>query len=239
MPNCSLLAFIFEPKGTGHGSLNSTLASRGSDPHHHSSGYLLALGAAMSVTSKAEAVRVPEQSVESSASAVEWAAIVGGALGAVGISIILFTLGSGLGLSTVSPWSFSNPSPTTFGVVAGVWLIITQWLASALGGYLTGRLRTKWVGIRTEEVFFRDSAHGFLAWALATVLAAVFFALAAAAVASAPDATANAPSVSAEAAEQARRAAAAFSVFTSLSLLIGAFIGSVSGALGGYHRDEV
>jgi hypothetical protein len=193
----------------------------------------------MAVTSKAEAVRVPEQSVESSASAVEWAAIVGGALAAVGISIILFTLGSGLGLSTISPWSFSNPSPTTFGMVAGVWLIVTQWIASAMGGYLTGRLRTKWVGIRTDEVFFRDTAHGFLAWALATVLVAAFFALAAAAVTAAPEATANAASVSAEAAEQARRAAAAFSVFTALSLLIGAFIGSVSGALGGYHRDDV
>ena len=193
----------------------------------------------MNIASKAEAVRVPEQSVESSASAVEWAAIVGGALGAVGLSIILFTLGSGLGLSTVSPWSWSNPSPTTFGMIAGVWLIITQWLASALGGYLTGRLRIKWVGIRTDEVFFRDTAHGFLSWALATVLVATFVSLAAAAAASAPEATANAAAVSAEAAEQARRAAAAFSTFTALSLLIGAFIGGVAGALGGYHRDDV
>ena len=193
----------------------------------------------MANSTKSEAVRVPEQSVESSASAVEWAAIVGGALGAVGISIILFTLGSGLGLSTVSPWSWSNPSPTTFGVMAAIWLIVTQWLASALGGYLTGRLRTKWVGIRTDEVFFRDTAHGFLAWALATVLVATFIALAASAAASVPEATANAATVSGEAAEQARKAAAAFSVFTALSLLVGAFIGCVSGALGGYHRDDV
>ena len=193
----------------------------------------------MANSTKSEAVRVPEQSVESSASAVEWAAIVGGALGAVGISIILFSLGSGLGVSTVSPWSWSNPSPTTFGVVAAIWLIVTQWLASALGGYLTGRLRTKWVGIRTDEVFFRDTAHGFLAWALATVLVATFIALAASAAASVPEATANAATVSAEAAEQARKAAAAFSVFTALSLLVGAFIGCVAGALGGYHRDEV
>jgi hypothetical protein len=192
----------------------------------------------MAVTSKTEAVRVPEQSVESSAAAVEWPAIVGGALGAVGISIILFTLGSGLGLSTVSPWSFSNPSPTTFGMVAALWLIITQWLASALGGYLAGRLRTKWVGIRTDEVFFRDTAHGFLAWALATVLVAAFFGLAAAAVTAVPEAT-GAASVSAQATEQARRAAVTFSFFTALSLLIGAFVGGVSGALGGYHRDEI
>jgi hypothetical protein len=150
-----------------HGPLDPTLAYWGTDPNYHPSRPVVAL--AMAATTKTEAMRVPEQSVESSASAVEWAAILGGALGATGISIILFTLGSGLGLSTVSPWSWSNPSPTTFGIAAGIWLIVTQWLASALGGYLTGRLRTKWVGIRTDEVFFRDTAHGFLAWALATV----------------------------------------------------------------------
>src|SRR6185437_15674899 len=149
----------------------------------------------MAINTKSDAVRVPEQSVESSASAVEWAAIVGGALGAVGISIILFTLGSGLGFSTVSPWAWSNSVPTTFGMVAGIWLIITQWLASGLGGYLTGRLRTKWVGIRTDEVFFRDTAHGFLAWALATVLVATFFGLAAAAVTASPETAAGAASV--------------------------------------------
>jgi len=192
----------------------------------------------MAINTKSDAVRVPEQSVESSASAVEWAAIVGGALGAVGISIILLSLGSGLGLSTVSPWSWSNPSPTTFGVVAAIWLIVTQWLASGVGGYLTGRLRTKWVGIRTDEVFFRDTAHGFLAWALATVLVATFLTLAASAVATVPEAT-TAAAVSAEAAEQACKATANFSIFTALSLLVGAFIGCVAGALGGYHRDEV
>ncbi len=26
---------------------------------------------------------------------------------------------------------------------------------------MTGRLRTRWVGIHTDEVFFRDTAHGF------------------------------------------------------------------------------
>jgi MFS family permease len=117
-------------------------------------------------------------------------------------------------------------------------LVITQWVSSAFGGYLTGRLRTKWVGIRTDEIFFRDTAHGFLAWALAAVLMAALFSLVSAAMVAGASAGAD-TTVTAEAADQARKAAASFSLFTSVSFLIGAFIASVAGALGGYHRDEV
>ena len=187
------------------------------------------------------AAPVAEKSVESSASAVEWASIFGGALAAFGVTIILLTLGPGLGLATVSPWSLTNPSPTTFGTVAAIWLVVTQWLSSAFGGYLAGRLRTKWVGVRTEEVFFRDTAHGLLAWALATLLIAVLVTLGSAATAGVAAAAASAPSgtpVSPEAADQARKIAVAFAFTTSLSLLIGAFVASAAGALGGFHRDE-
>jgi hypothetical protein len=109
-----------------------------------------------------------------------------------------------------------------------------------LGGYLAGRLREKWVGIRTDEVMFRDTAHGFLAWALATLIVVTLLTLGSltVAVATATPATTGG-SVSPEAAEAARKAAVAFAFYSSLSLLIGAFIGSVAGALGGYHRDEV
>lgn len=107
-------------------------------------------------------------------SPVSWAAIIGGAVTAVAITLLLVALGSGIGLSSVSPWSSANPSATTFTLLAAVWLIIVQWLSSGLGGYLAGRTRTKWVGVHTHEAFFRDTAHGFLAWALATLLVAAF-----------------------------------------------------------------
>ena len=191
----------------------------------------------MAVRPKTDAEPVPEQSVESSASGVEWAAITAGALAAVGVSIILFTLGSGLGLAGANPWSFVPQAVATFTIGAGIWLIVMQWLSSALGGYLAGRLRKKWVGVRTDEVFFRDTAHGLLAWALATAIVALLFTLGSAAVAGSAAVVRDAQ-VSAEAAEQARKAAASFSILTALSLIIGAFIGSVAGALGGYHRDE-
>jgi hypothetical protein len=108
--------------------------------------------------------------VESSSSAVNWGPIIAGAFAASTLTFILMLLGSGLGLTMVSPWSNENASVTTFAVSTAIWLVIVQWLSSGLGGYLTGRLRTKWVGIHTDETFFRDTAHGFMAWALATLL---------------------------------------------------------------------
>lgn len=108
--------------------------------------------------------------VESSSSAVSWGPIVAGGFAAATLTFVLMLLGSGLGLTMVSPWSGQSASLTTFAVSTAVWLVIVQWLSSALGGYLTGRLRTRWVGIHTDETFFRDTAHGFMAWALATLL---------------------------------------------------------------------
>ncbi|WP_288427675.1 hypothetical protein [uncultured Agrobacterium sp.] len=114
--------------------------------------------------------------VESSQTAMSWGPIIGGAIAATGITLILLLVGSGFGLTMVSPWSGESSSAATLGVTAAIWLIVVQWLSSALGGYLTGRLRTKWAAVHTDEVFFRDTAHGFLSWALATILVMGFLA---------------------------------------------------------------
>jgi hypothetical protein len=105
-------------------------------------------------------------------SAVSWAAIVAGATAAAALALILLMLGIGLGLSSVSPWAYSGVSATTFSVSTILWLTFTQLVASGVGGYLTGRLRTKWVAVHTDEVYFRDTAHGFLAWAVAALVSA-------------------------------------------------------------------
>ena len=102
-------------------------------------------------------------------SAVSWPAIIAGAVVAAATSVLLLALGSGFGLASVSPWA-GGASPLTFTVMTAIWLIVMQWVASGLGGYLTGRLRTRWIGTHVHEVFFRDTAHGFLSWALATVI---------------------------------------------------------------------
>ena len=99
----------------------------------------------------------------STASAVSWAAIVAGATGAAALSLILLILGTGLGLSSVSPWTGQGTSSTTFGLSTILWVSFTQLAAAGMGGYLAGRLRTRWQGTHTDEVYFRDTAHGFLA----------------------------------------------------------------------------
>jgi hypothetical protein len=273
------------------------------------------------------------QTVESSISAISWAAIIGGAFATAALSLILLALGSGFGLASVSPWPNSGASVTTFTAMTAIWLIILQWVSSGLGGYLTGRLRTKWVGVHTHEVFFRDTAHGFLAWAVAAVISAAVLASAVASLLSGgaqmagtiasgaaqgasqaavqenpfayyvdslfrsdhPDANASDPEVRAETtrifatgirngdvpagdktylaqlvatrtgvsqadaekrvddviakvkaadtkarqiADATRKAGAYLSIFTGVTMLIGAFIAAASAALGGRHRDE-
>ena len=106
------------------------------------------------------------------ASAVSWGSITAGAAAAAALSPILLVLGVGLGLSSVSPWARDGISATSFGVSTILWLTLTQLLASAMGGYLAGRLRTRWTEVHSDEVYFRDTAHGFLAWAVASQVTA-------------------------------------------------------------------
>jgi hypothetical protein len=103
---------------------------------------------------------------------LSWSAIVAGAVTAAALTLLLIAFGAGLGLSAVSPWSGSGICASAFKVGAGIYLLVIAVMASALGGYLAARLRTPWTGIHTNEVFFRDTAHGLLSWAFATILSA-------------------------------------------------------------------
>ena len=103
-------------------------------------------------------------------SAASWPSIVAGAFVAAASTVILIALGSGIGFAVISPWPDRGASVTSFAVSTAIWLIVTQWISAALGGYLAGRLRTRWLGTHPHEVFFRDTAHGFITWAVATIL---------------------------------------------------------------------
>lgn len=117
---------------------------------------------------------------EAAASGVSWAAVFAGAFAAAALSLILLALGAGAGLSSISPWSSTGASATAVGFGALLFLCITEIISSGVGGYLAGRLRTKWVDLHTDEVYFRDTAHGFLAWCVALVMSAAFLGAAAA-----------------------------------------------------------
>jgi hypothetical protein len=90
------------------------------------------------------------------------------------LSLALLALGTGIGFSAVSPWANAGVSASTIGWTAIIWLVLMQLIASSVGGYLAGRLRTKWVNVHTHEVYFRDTAHGFLVWAVGLVIMAAF-----------------------------------------------------------------
>jgi hypothetical protein len=111
---------------------------------------------------------------ESAASAISWGAIAGGAFAAAALSLILLALGSGLGLAAVSPWENAGASAKTMGVAGAIWLAIMQIVSAGVGGYVAGRLRTKWVDVHNDEVYFRDTAHGFIVWAVGIVMTAAF-----------------------------------------------------------------
>ena len=119
----------------------------------------------------ATADATPEPS-NSHASAVSWGAFFAGAAAAASLSLILLILGTGLGFSAVSPWAQKGISAGGLGISTIVWLTLTQLIASGLGGYLAGRLRTRWLAAQPDEVYFRDTAHGFLAWAIASLATA-------------------------------------------------------------------
>jgi hypothetical protein len=140
----------------------------GTPSHRPALNQAIVLGGAMSETARYGSTN-PQ---ETDQSALSWAAIVAGGVAAAALTLVLLAFGSAMGFSAVSPWSNSGISAGTFKLTAGIYLIVAAMLSSTIGGYIAGRVRTKWVRLHTEEVLFRDTAHGFLSWALATVFGA-------------------------------------------------------------------
>jgi hypothetical protein len=118
----------------------------------------------------------PADAVETSGAGVSWPAIFAGAVVSCALTLVLLTLGVALGATSVSPWSGSGVSATTFKIATGIYLIVIAMLSSSVGGYIAGRLRSRWAGVHTDEVYFRDTAHGFITWAFASVLGALLLA---------------------------------------------------------------
>jgi hypothetical protein len=135
---------------------------------------------------------------EANSSGVSWSAVLAGGFVTAALALILLALGTGLGLSSVSLWYNVGASASAVSGAAIIWLIAMQIISSSMGGYLAGRLRTKWTSIYTDEVYFRDTAHGFLAWAVALVVTAAFLGSAATSLIGSAEASKSPASVQAE-----------------------------------------
>jgi hypothetical protein len=160
-------------------------------------------------------------------SAVSWAAVIAGAVASVALGFVLLSFAAGFGMPIGSPWPTQNPALESFSPIEGATLIAAQVVCGAFGGYLAGRLRIKWLNVHGHEVHFRDTAHGLLAWALATIAGGVVAATAWTSHAVVPSAT-----VSAELTSQ-------YWLFMGIGLLLSAFTASVASAIGGMRRDEM
>jgi hypothetical protein len=119
---------------------------------------------------------------EANSSGISWSAVIAGAFVTAALYLILLSLGAGLGLSSTSVWSNVGITAATLGTASILWLIFVEIVSSSMGGYLAGRLRTRWTIIHGDEVYFRDTAHGFLSWSVALVVTAALLGSAASAM---------------------------------------------------------
>lgn len=170
---------------------------------------------------------------EEQQSAVSWDAVLAGAVATIAMLFVLLSLCAGFGLKVAPRWP-AGVSANDFTPALGAIFIAAQVVASMLGGYVAGRLRTKWLNVHDHEVHFRDTAHGLLAWAASVVGLLVLGALAA------PAAT---PPIAGELspAEVLRAAhiGAQLSLFLGIGALTSAFAASVAAAIGGLRRDDM
>ncbi|MET0280810.1 MAG: hypothetical protein ABW278_06735 [Steroidobacteraceae bacterium] len=163
--------------------------------------------------------------------AVSWPAIFAGATAAASISLILIVLGLGLGLTTMSPWAgpMASEKAITFSTI--LWISFASLVSSGLGGYIAGRLRVRWPQTQPDEVYFRDTAHGFLAWGIATLVTAAVLSSVIGSILG----VSNAEPVAMT--EEMRKNAAYASLWVFFSLLLGAFTASLLATFGGRQRD--
>ena len=173
---------------------------------------------------------------EESGAAVSWSAILAGAATAVAASFVLLALATGFGLKLAAPWPIAGASFDNFNPTLGAILVTIQVLSAGLGGYLAGRLRTKWVNVHSHEVHFRDTAHGLIVWAVSTVAGVL---LAVMVLAPATSHVAVQAAVAQIEPVNAQAIAAQASLFMGIGLLLSAFTAAVAAGLGGLRRDEM
>jgi hypothetical protein len=130
---------------------------------------------------------------------VEWGPVFAGGAMAAAVSFVLLTFGAAIGLSFVSPWSNAGASTRVIASIAIFWTMAQQIGAAMIGGYIAGRMRSRWGELNEHEVEFRDGLHGGLVWAVGLIIAAgLAFSTVGAVAKSGLDAVGRAASIAAE-----------------------------------------
>lgn len=165
-------------------------------------------------------------------SAVSWESVLAGAAATFAMLFVLLSLAAGFGLKTTPNWPVGLTA-RDFTPAMGAVFVACQVAASMLGGYLAGRLRAKWLHVHDHETYFRDTAHGLLAWAVSVVGLLLIAALAA------PPASPAATELSAAEVLRAARIGAQVSLFLGVGALTSAFAACVAAVIGGLRRDDM
>ena len=100
---------------------------------------------------------------------IHWGPVFAGAVIAAAVWSVMMAFASAVGLMIVSPSPTWRDGSAWLAVLSGFWIIVVTVGSYALGGYLAGRVRSTWKAA-SDEIDFRDGAHGLLVWAVGVVL---------------------------------------------------------------------
>jgi hypothetical protein len=157
---------------------------------------------------------------------IEWGPVIAGALLAAALSFVLLTFGTAIGLSAVSPWPNSGLPARLVASLAVFWVMAQQIGTFMAGGYVAGRLRSRWRDAPKDEVEFRDGLHGALVWALGIAIGAALL-------------MATAGAASRTGAEMVgRTAAAAASTSQPIDVALDAMLRPAAGQAAGQRSDD-
>jgi hypothetical protein len=119
-----------------------------------------------SVISTAGPGNAPSEGVPALPSRISWGAVLAGGVVAVAVGTMLNILGVAIGASVVDASAGSTPGASSFGIGAGIWLLVANLIGLAVGGYVAARLSGSADG--TDSVL-----HGLAVWAIGFLLSAV------------------------------------------------------------------
>ncbi|MBB5696338.1 hypothetical protein [Muricoccus pecuniae] len=97
---------------------------------------------------------------------VSWGAVIAGAVVALTIGLMLNALGAGIGATAVDATARGTPSASSFGIGAAIWVLVSNLIGLATGGYVAARLSG--TSDNTD-----GTLHGLAVWGTTFLISAV------------------------------------------------------------------